>query len=398
MQNSRRDETDDAAGRRREENRRRMELGRQEESEETTQRRREENRRRMEERRREESQETAQARRERNRRRMEEQRGGDSEEATEARRERNRMRMGERREQICTIIRSQLFFSDANALQHRLAREGSPATVQERRRSRAQRRVNGPPPPASELSYLAPMNTEFRSNIRQYNSALAMASMGAQLDSLEDLAPTVLESIDSLKSTAVLQVYHLAGPLHPDNGEAPSFAQFYIMDSAQAAKERMSNPANVRCGSSAMRKLSDLLSRVNRYAQAYQMIDEVVRAEEALAALEGRSLAPVRMIFDVNADVDRRRYNLPTCNEGWCLHISNVATAVYVVDEIPATRSFAVHPRSGELQNISVLSPACDPLCYPLFFPTGKPGWSPRLQKASEDQFHSCDFQIIVIK
>ncbi|KHJ95768.1 hypothetical protein OESDEN_04280 [Oesophagostomum dentatum] len=165
-------------------------------------------------------------------------------------------------------------------------------------------------------------------------------------------------------------VYHLAGPLHPDNGEAPSFAQFYIMDSAQAAEERMSNPANVRCDSSTMRKLSDLLSRVNRYAQAYQMMDEVVRAEEALAALEGRSVAPVRMIFDLNADVDRRRYNLPTCNEGWCLHIANVPTdqlipsvaAVYVGDDIPATRSFAV----DEKISAEIPDRAADPDLYAL--------------------------------
>uniref|UniRef100_A0A8R1I436 Uncharacterized protein n=1 Tax=Caenorhabditis japonica TaxID=281687 RepID=A0A8R1I436_CAEJA len=85
----------------------------------------------------------------------------------------------------------------------------------------------------------------FQSNIRQLNSALALASMGAR-------------------------IYHAAGPLHPPTGKALSYGQLYIMDTKQAAEERRSVAPNKNCDRSIMNSLSKLLAEMNAFAKSYK--------------------------------------------------------------------------------------------------------------------------------
>lgn len=211
-----------------------------------------------------------------------------------------------------------------------------------------------------------PQAKNFQKFIRQFNSALSMVSMGANLDIPRGHGPYCFRIHG--------QVYHFAGPLHPEPGQRPSYGQIYILDSAQAASERLGNPANASCDPQVMANLSDLISRINPYAQAYKMMAEVVEAEERDAAAEGRNVAPIRMIFDPSSRLDPRRYNVPTSNE---------VAVVYVGEDgdVPETRSLAVHPRGGKLTAIRDIDKICDPLTYPVFFPIGQDGWHPGLEK-----------------
>lgn len=211
-----------------------------------------------------------------------------------------------------------------------------------------------------------PSARNFRQNIRQFNSALSMASMGAQFDVPRGHGPYCFRIHG--------QVYHLAGPLHPEPGQRPSYGQIYILDTAQAANERLGNPANANCDPQVMEELSGLIERNNPYAEAYKMMAEVVEEEERNAIVQGRTAAPVRMIFDPNSTQDPRRYNVPQANE---------VAVVYVGEDedVPATRSLAIHPRGGGLRQIRDIDKICDPFTYPIFFPTGKDGWHPDLRK-----------------
>uniref|UniRef100_A0A8R1I6L4 Uncharacterized protein n=1 Tax=Caenorhabditis japonica TaxID=281687 RepID=A0A8R1I6L4_CAEJA len=76
----------------------------------------------------------------------------------------------------------------------------------------------------------------FQSNIRQFNSALALASMGAQVEEFRDYG------LYSYKIHE--QIYLAAGPLHPSTEKTLSYGQLYTMDTKQAAEERRSVAPN----------------------------------------------------------------------------------------------------------------------------------------------------------
>lgn len=211
----------------------------------------------------------------------------------------------------------------------------------------------------------------FQKNIRQFNSSFAMASMGAQLDVPRGRGPYCFKIHG--------QVYHFAGPLHPDPGQRPAFGQIYILDTDQATDERLGNPANADCDPAVMAELSSLLLRTNPYAQAYKMMAEVEEKENSEAAKEVRHPGCVRLIFDISTTKDPRRYNLPQANEVAVVFVGED-------DDVPTTRSLAVHPRGGGLKTIRDIDRICDPLTYPVLFPNGTDGWHPDLEKRPSEK------------
>ncbi|XGW13313.1 hypothetical protein V3C99_000002 [Haemonchus contortus] len=211
----------------------------------------------------------------------------------------------------------------------------------------------------------------FFENIRSFNSALAMASMGAQIDTIRGRGPYCYRIHG--------QIYHRIGPLHPREGEQRQYGQIYILDTEMAAGHRLGDPRNVDCDPELMRSLSELLSEVNVYAQSFKMMAEIEQAEIAAAIREHRAPLNIRMIFEKSSEsgLRRRQYDLPTANEVAVIYVGEN-------DDVPPTRSLAVHLRnaSGEqLQSIRDIDKICDPLTYPLLFPTGDGGWEPSMTK-----------------
>ncbi|CAF1394809.1 unnamed protein product [Rotaria sordida] len=212
----------------------------------------------------------------------------------------------------------------------------------------------------------------FRENIRSYNSALAFASMGAEIDLPQGFGPYCFRIHG--------QIYHRIGPLHPGPGQRAHFGQLYILDSSLALKERMGNAANENCNETTMSKLGDIMKRISPYAAAYKMMHEVEQEEIDRAKREKRAPPPLRMIFDINRRIhDRRLYNLPTANE---------VAAVFVGEdsEVPTYRHIAIHPRGQSLQTIHIIDPNCDSMIYPLLFPRGDKGWYPELEKTDQSR------------
>lgn len=76
-------------------------------------------------------------------------------------------------------------------------------------------------------------------NIRSINSSLAFASMGAQIAPPPGYSPYCFRINGS--------IYHCAGALHPENGEPRKYAQFYILDSQEAAVQRLQLHENQGC-------------------------------------------------------------------------------------------------------------------------------------------------------
>ncbi|VDP34758.1 unnamed protein product [Heligmosomoides polygyrus] len=123
----------------------------------------------------------------------------------------------------------------------------------------------------------------FLQNIRVFNSALTMASIGAQIDTVGGSGPYCYRIHG--------QIYHRIGPLYPSQENQRQYGQIYILDTEAAVQKKLSDVRNADCSPHIMRFLNDLLSRVNVYAQSFKTMSEVEQAEIALAEQENRAPA-----------------------------------------------------------------------------------------------------------
>ena len=76
---------------------------------------------------------------------------------------------------------------------------------------------------------------QFRSNIRSYNGALAMASKGIS-GKMYDF-PKSSKGPPLFKMSG--QVYHLMGSLIPEMGQKPKFSQLYVHDRQNEVSNRL---------------------------------------------------------------------------------------------------------------------------------------------------------------
>lgn len=91
------------------------------------------------------------------------------------------------------------------------------------------------------LMRTAQESSTFFEHIRALNSSLAFASLGADVN--ESLAK-------SHKGIYTFQchgtVYHNIGPLHPDDGDVPKFAQIYLYDGNETNREQQQIEHRIR--------------------------------------------------------------------------------------------------------------------------------------------------------
>jgi hypothetical protein len=213
------------------------------------------------------------------------------------------------------------------------------------------------PDPPAELRELLdgtdPASREFREKIRRYNAALAFTSLGVEVD----------EAINCRPGPYVFRIHgelcHRVGSLLPSAGQQPSYAQLYIHDPHEALNQRMQRNPNL--ARATMEKLQNLLTRTHRYADIYQ------HAYERLA--DHPDAAEVSLQITLDAQSDRRRYNLPTTDE------------VAVVLPGDGTqgggkREIILHRRDGPLRRLTDANPAYLCLHYVLLFPWGSHGWN----------------------
>ncbi|XP_059179144.1 uncharacterized protein LOC131958244 [Physella acuta] len=241
-----------------------------------------------------------------------------------------------------------------------------------------------------------PNSKNFMENIRSYNSAMAFASMGAQVDE------AVTRRSGPYCYRIHGQIYHATSALYPREGESPKFAQLYILDSAQALKARMSNPANSGCMTEVMENLQNLFCEINPLSKEYNNLRTFEKNEMLRANRDNRAPIEYSMTFlkesVVHNDVHPGRSKAPTAR-------GEIAAVFHSADGAPPeNRDITIHPKNGNLRNISILSRLCDPMCYPVLFPYGDSGWTTDLKKnkgqenVSQLQWYSYHFAIRVGK
>lgn len=160
------------------------------------------------------------------------------------------------------------------------------------------------PPPSifkQLMTQTTPDAINFRDNIRQYNSALSFASMGATLTPPPGHGPYCFRIHG--------QIYHRTGPLHPSSNRSPSHNQLYILDTHMANLERMRHPENSHCTTRVMTQLQNTITSINPFAQAFRLMGEIEAEEQARATLNGENPHAVLMTITSTQDADRRRYN-----------------------------------------------------------------------------------------
>ena len=209
----------------------------------------------------------------------------------------------------------------------------------------------------------------FKTNIRHFNSAMAFASIGAQLVTPPGIGPYCYRIHG--------QLYHSTGTLHPpqDGNGKRQYGQLYILEGDQAVTERLARRENVDCSPAVMNILQNVMHTCNPYAAAFANMNQVEQFETENAHAMFAPVPKVTMVFKTGRD--DRRYNSPVHDE---------VAAVFVGQQgaPPTHQDIVIYPRGEPLRRISFMNPNLDPMCYPLFFPRGELGWSDDLQHVPE--------------
>jgi len=102
---------------------------------------------------------------------------------------------------------------------------------------------------------------KFREYIRNYNSAFAFASFGANISLPPGRGPYCFRLHG--------QTYHHVSSLHPGDNDAGKYGQLYIIDGQEAVQARFVAPENGNCLQSNLEAISNLMEN-NPYALMYK--------------------------------------------------------------------------------------------------------------------------------
>ena len=209
-------------------------------------------------------------------------------------------------------------------------------------------------PPEPLLSLLLGTHEDskdFHANIREYNSLMSFASIGAQLDL--DMARRPGSYVYRIHGS----VYHRIGPLAGAEGEVPKYAQIYLFDTDAATDVRMSSSFS-RLRRSTLSALRDMMARCNPFPPLFM---------DCAARMRQEGHEDARLILRTDDDgLDRRRYNAPRAPE---------VAAVISEESSGNPRDIKLALHGGGVSMISETHPCYDPLAYALIHPKGERGW-----------------------
>ncbi|XP_053164882.1 uncharacterized protein LOC128350484 [Hemicordylus capensis] len=205
----------------------------------------------------------------------------------------------------------------------------------------------------------------FMENVRSINSALAFASMGANIVPPPGHGPYCFR----IHGT----ICHRAGTLHPQQGQDRQYAQLYILDPTEAAERRLHNKSNTKINPQLMQALSTHFAKTNPFAEACKMLHHVETECQEDAEQTGHALREVTIVQD--RENDQRRYNAPQHNEVAFIFKNNDGEPPLERDLLIHCKPTADNPDHNMTQRISVLDPNLEPMVYPLLFPSGEQSW-----------------------
>ena len=227
-----------------------------------------------------------------------------------------------------------------------------------------------PPHPLDELLLAEnEKSTHFLANIRKYNSAFNMTSMGCnQIHFSGGWTPCF---------KVQGQVYHRIGGLSPRQNSGPQFAQLYFVgDEHIEASLRNSIIPGLD---------DDILLHLQRMLHANNAYVRSLKKARDIFSEHGEEY---KLVIDANerpTNAHRGRYNAPSCEE----------VAVLMANEKYGRRDIVLqYVDDGHLDRISETHRSYDPLQYPVLFPKGEDGYSidyrtSKDRKVSSMQFYS---------
>ena len=212
-----------------------------------------------------------------------------------------------------------------------------------------------PPPPVIRNLFTRQdtVSKEFRNNIRQYNNAFAFTSLGVPKRRV------VTHNGGGPYSFRIQgELCHWSGPLTPNEGEEPVFAQLYIYDPETAYQTQCRRNGDLN--PLTLQALQDVLWESHPYAAIYRHAHELLSQDDS-----------TDLTIRLHCIGDKRRYNLPIANE--------VAVIIPGNEDADAAgpRDIILHSRTdcNALQTLRDGHPAYSCLHYVLLFPTGQHGW-----------------------
>ncbi len=259
-----------------------------------------------------------------------------------------------------------------------------------------------PPPPANIARLYDVRNPDgahFLRNIRAYNNATAMASLAL------DNPPVGPPDNNTFNPTWTIQgkLYHQVGNLLPGGGNAPRYAQVYLVDTAEGALQAQEAAfggdyfQRNRIRREIVAAIQEDLRQHNSFARSLKQAVDII--EERAAAGEGGDRGELIITNDGTCQLPlgehTRRWNAPEASE-----VAAILVGEEHVKRGEAPSDIVLHYREpvqgrGHLKKVSRTHRAYDPLFYTLLFPNGTYGWQPKLPLArgsgqvSESQYAS---------
>ena len=221
------------------------------------------------------------------------------------------------------------------------------------------------PDPPELLKKLLTEHTEesmiFRRNTRPLNNALTLSSLQVHIKSFESgFAPNIIFEG---------KVCQRIGPLIPEPGEVPKFAQLYVIDSDTQHTTRVQNmnlPASlskreIEVTKNLLKKLQQMLKDVNPFVKDLLHICEIPDDE----LLQGKLILSCK---ERPIGSHERTYNIP----------NSLSEISVLTNSMPG--DLVLHKRGGGLQEIYDIHPSAQPLHFILLFPFGTRGYDESLK------------------
>ncbi|KAJ6587606.1 hypothetical protein DFH09DRAFT_909703, partial [Mycena vulgaris] len=200
----------------------------------------------------------------------------------------------------------------------------------------------------------------FKKNIRNYNAAFALASLGVTVDK------TVLDGHGPYVFKIQGALYHKVGALLPEAGKDPVYAQlyFYSSEDANAARLRRNQGGhNNMAGLNAevMGIIDHVLRENHAYIRVFKTAFEVLKEQQRA---HPNVPSEIFIVIRCEKGTDARRYNEPTANEVAVILPGDGSIA-------PDYRDIILHYRNGPnaMKRIYETNPSYQPMVYVLFFP-----------------------------
>ncbi|MCO5599595.1 hypothetical protein L7F22_053701 [Adiantum nelumboides] len=214
---------------------------------------------------------------------------------------------------------------------------------------------------AKLLSNNDSLSRGFKKNIRSYNSVMAFASLGANIDN------SLMGTSGAYCFRVHGSLYHRVGSLVPHNAGPPKFAQMYVYDTDHEVQNRMNALEGLDV--STLQALSIMMRSCNPYANAFYNVGRLLRDTPN---------AEIRMTICENRSSSRQ----------YLIAVGNEVAAIMPGQgdlRMSGQRDIVLHYQDGRLQRISNLHRSYMPLLYVLLFPRGEDGWHLKLPYADVD-------------